>query len=277
MIVIAQITDTHIVAPGKLAYRVVDTAAHLATAVQYLASPPVPIHAVMITGDLTDNGLPEEYQHFKKLIAPLTMPIFPIPGNHDHASHFREAFAQLSFVQESEDWCYALEVGGLRLVMLNSTIAGEPFGLITDERLAWLDRVLGEKPLQPAILALHHPPFLTGIAHMDVQNCKNSDALASVLSRHPQVLATICGHAHRSISTTFAGRPAYIAPSVAHSVTLDFSPDAKPAFHMEPPGILLHSWTPDGSVYGHLVTHLVFPGSYPGPYPFFDAAGKLIE
>ena len=85
--IIAQISDTHIVAPGKLfrcpvqgsatdserVYREFDTAAYLAQAVAALnALLPRPDIAV-ITGDLVDNGDPEEYEHLRAVLRPLAM------------------------------------------------------------------------------------------------------------------------------------------------------------------------------------------------------------
>jgi 3',5'-cyclic AMP phosphodiesterase CpdA len=43
---------------------------------------PLPDIAV-ITGDLVDHGEPAEYEHLRTLLAPLAMPVFVIPGNHD--------------------------------------------------------------------------------------------------------------------------------------------------------------------------------------------------
>src|SRR5438045_2215019 len=103
--IIAQISDTHIVAPGKLfrcpvqgtapdaerVYREFDTAAYLAQAVVALnALVPRPDVAV-ITGDLVDNGDPEEYEHSRAVLRPLAMPFFVIPGNHDARDPLRAA------------------------------------------------------------------------------------------------------------------------------------------------------------------------------------------
>ena len=38
---------------------------------------------VVVTGDLTDCGLPEEYEIVRDCLAALSMPVFVIPGNHD--------------------------------------------------------------------------------------------------------------------------------------------------------------------------------------------------
>jgi 3',5'-cyclic-AMP phosphodiesterase len=68
---IAQISDCHIKARGKWAYRVVDTASCLKEAVATLARLDPAPDIVVATGDLTDFGRPEEYELLRELLAPL--------------------------------------------------------------------------------------------------------------------------------------------------------------------------------------------------------------
>ena len=80
---LAQISDLHIKRPGALAYRRVDTAAYLSRCVAALnALEPRP-DAVIVTGDLVDQGEPEQYEHLKALLAPLAIPYYLLVGNHD--------------------------------------------------------------------------------------------------------------------------------------------------------------------------------------------------
>ncbi len=274
---IGQLSDPHIQKRGQRAYGVVDTGAHLADAVAFIVAKLPALDALMITGDLVDFGEAEEYAYFLELVAPLSMPLLPIPGNHDRRETFAAAVRKWVDLPTTGHLSYVQDRGQLRLVMLDSTVPGKPHGMMCPERLTWLDRVLSEAPQRPAIVALHHPPFATGIRHMDVQCCHNADALAEVIGRHPHVLAIVSGHIHRTIMTTFAGRPASVAPSPAHAVSLALDPQAPPTFHMEPPGLHLHAWQPDAALpFGRLVTHAVPIGSFAGPYPFFNADGGLM-
>src|SRR5467141_267282 len=91
--IVIQLSDPHIVAPGELLYGRVDTAEFLARSVAEINRlDPLPDVAVM-TGDLVDHGNPAEYEHLRRLLAPLAMPIFVIPGNHDAREPLRAAFA----------------------------------------------------------------------------------------------------------------------------------------------------------------------------------------
>lgn len=269
---LAQLTDTHIRLPGTLAYGVVDTAHFLERAVAHLTSHPARPEALIVTGDLTDFDRPEEYARFRALTAALSLPLFPIPGNHDSTQGLAAAFPELAERTQGGKFNYVVDAFALRLVMLDSSVPGAPHGLLGIQTLDWLDATLAAAADRPTLVALHHPPFLTGIHHMDVQNLRDSTALEAVIGRHPQVQGLVCGHVHRTVLTTFAGRPASICPSSAHAVSLDFDPAREPAFRMEPPGLHLHRFSQ-----GRLVTHLDFIGGYDGPYPFFGPDGGMLD
>ena len=155
---------------------------------------------------------------------------------------------------------------------MDTLIPGEGGGELCTERLEWLDRTLAQKPDAPTLVLMHHPPFITGIGHMDKIGLKGADGFAAVVERHRHVELILCGHLHRTIHAQVGGRPAMTCPSPAHQVALDIDPEAPSCFTMEPPGFMLHWW--NGR---RLVTHTAVIGNYDGPHPFFDADGKLID
>lgn len=271
---IAQVTDTHIKREGRLAYRKVDTAANLARCVEHVNNLEPRPDVVLMTGDLVDMGTQEEYALLRRLIAPLAMPVYIIPGNHDVRETLREAFSDHHYLPADGEFLhYVVDDYPVRLIGLDTTIPGEPGGELCARRLAWLDECLGEAPQRPTVLFMHHPPFLTGIRHMDVQNCRGGDALGAIIRKHPQVLRLLCGHVHRAIQVDFHGTIASIGPSHSHATAFDLSEESPPAFMLEPPVCQLHLWR-DGV---GLVSHLSFIGRFDGPYPFFDAQGRLID
>jgi Icc protein len=168
-----------------------------------------------------------------------------------------------------------MNVGGLDLVLLDSSIENKPHGELENTTLQWLDATLATSTEAPALIFLHHPPFLTGIGHMDVQNLFNADALASMVKRHPRVRLVAAGHVHRATLTSFAGVPATICPAPNHAVALDLGARLAPSFIVEPPAFHLHVWFP-GEGFGHVVTHSVPIGQFDGPRPFFGPDGKLL-
>jgi 3',5'-cyclic-AMP phosphodiesterase len=267
-----QITDTHIKAGRKKAYGIVDTATMLERCVEQILRLPQRPDAVIATGDLVDYGRPDEYALLRDLLAPLTMPLYLLPGNHDVRDGLRQSFPDHPYLQQWAPFVqYAIDDHPVRLVALDTVIPMQGGGELCSDRLTWLDRTLARQPEKPTIVALHHPPFATGIGHMDRIGLKGADGLAQVIARHPQVERVIAGHLHRPITQRFAGTVASTCPSPAHQVALDIAPDAADNYVLEPPGFQLHWW--NGSA---LVTHTAYIGEFEGPYPF-RVGGKLID
>jgi 3',5'-cyclic-AMP phosphodiesterase len=271
---IAQISDLHIKQPGLLAYGRVDTARALercvATLNQFAPKPDL----VVISGDLADTPTAEEYEHLKRLMAPLKLAFVGIPGNHDSREMMRAALPQ-AYAFASGPLIQAIEIGGLDLVLLDSSVPGKPHGELDRPTLQWLEATLGASADRPALVFLHHPPFKAGIWHMDRQNLQNADELAAVVRRHPRVQLIATGHVHRATLTMFAGVPTTICPAPNHAVDLDLAELREPSFKVEPPAFHLHSWFP-GEGAGSVVTHQVPIGDFDAPHPFFGPDGKLL-
>jgi Icc protein len=276
---LAQITDLHIKTPGALAYRKVDTAACLHRCVERLnALNPRP-DAVLVTGDLTDFGTVDEYEHVAACLKPLAMPVYLMVGNHDDRAALREVFADAGYLREEgggRDFVqYTFDLGDIRVIALDSQKPGESPGTLCDARLAWLETQLNAARDRPVIVALHHPPFATGIGHMDEMalDAEASAKLEALISRHPNVERVVCGHVHRPVHRRFGGTIASIAPSTAHQVVLDLRPDAPSAFVLEPGAFALHYWNAGVG----LVSHHAYVEQFDGSYPFFDDDGALVD
>lgn len=272
---IAQISDLHIKAPGRLAYGRVDTAKALEHCVAALnAFAPRP-DFVVISGDLADTPSREEYEHLGRLLQRLELPFAGIPGNHDSREMMRAALLGAAFALPSGPLNQRIELGGLDLLLLDSSVPGEPHGELDAVTLEWLDQTLALSRERPALLFLHHPPFLAGIWHMDRQNLQNASELAEIVRRHPRVQLIATGHVHRATLTSFAGVLTTICPAPNHAVDLDLAKLREPSFKVEPPAFHLHTWFP-GEGFGQMVTHHVPIGEFDGPHPFFGPDGELL-
>src|SRR5215475_6690517 len=103
---IAQITDLHVRPKGLAANRVVETNMMTERAIDaVIALRPRP-DVVLITGDLVDCGLVEEYEQLKRLLQPLDIPFFVIPGNHDQRENFRRVLAEYRGVTDGPEFVH---------------------------------------------------------------------------------------------------------------------------------------------------------------------------
>jgi 3',5'-cyclic-AMP phosphodiesterase len=271
---IAQFSDTHIKQRGRLAYNRVDTAQMLVQAVRHLQHLPQKPDLLMITGDLVDHGQVEEYEHLISIMSENAIPMIVIPGNHDDRDVMRQCFKDLVIMPEQGYWQFRLHQKGwpIQIVALDTCVPGESHGDLCKQRLQWLEVELEQSKEIPTLIIMHHPPFLTGIGHMDQIGLKARDHFSEVVSKYPNIELITCGHLHRNIRAQVGKRAAMTCPSTAHAVQLDLDPDASASFRMEPAGYLLHLWTEEG-----LVTHESTTVDFEGPYPFFEPTGKLID
>ena len=279
--ILVQITDTHIREAGRLAYRRVDTGAGLQATIESVLALRQAPDAVVVTGDLVDFGRPAEYARLERMLAPLTMPVYLLPGNHDDRDQLRAAFPRhtwladpVTTVDGARAIQYAVRIGPLHLLTLDTVVHGRSHGELCEARLDWLEARLAERVGEPVIVAMHHPPFTTFIGHMDKAGLMSGiERLRGIVAGHPNVERIVCGHLHRSIDVRFGGTIASTCPGPAHQVTLDIDADAASAFTMEPPAFRVMAWTAATGV----VTHLASAGRFEGPYPFHEADGTLID
>ena len=262
---IAQMSDLHVTADGRDVCGLVPTNTMTKRAVAAILRLAPRPDLVIVSGDLTERGDPADYDALALLLAPLPMPVFAVPGNHDRREAMRAAFARAGFLPQQSPLNFTIDAGALRVIGLDSLVEGQSHGALLPESLDFLDRALSSAPDRPAIVMLHHPPFVCGIAHMDrMRLLDGAEEFGRIMSGHRQVQRIVTGHVHRPVLFMFAGIPCQIAPSVAHQVALDLGPDGAAMFNLEPPAYLLHRW--DG-VYG-LTTHMAYVDAAPGPYRF---------
>ena len=269
-----QISDTHIREPGRRAYNRLDTAAYLRQAVESVGRLPQQPQAVVMTGDLTDFGRAAEYDYLGSLLAPLQSQVYLLPGNHDDREQLRLRFPEHTYLGVDGYIQYTVKLGAIRLIALDTVVAGQSHGELCAERLNWLEKTLNEYTHEPVVIAMHHPPFKTLIGHMDkIGLLEGAEALEAIVRRHANIERIICGHLHRAIDVRFGGTVASTTPSPAHQICLDLDRAAEPAWSLEPPGYRVHAWDSDS---GRLVTHTICTGQYEGPYPF-HMEGALID
>ena len=262
---IAQISDLHVVPRGQLASGAADTVSALCRLVERLRFFTPALDAVIVTGDLADNGEPEAYEILSEVLSALPCPVLAVPGNHDDkdlmARHLGNFIAGDPL--PGGELCASVTLHGHKIILLDSAIKGAHGGGMSESALDWLEKALPQSPSRPTLIAIHHPPFRSGLGLMD-EKFKGSERLGELLSKHPQALLG-CGHLHFAMAAKWKGGQAVICPSVL-AMELEIGPAGGGAFSLGPPVHLLHHLTGAG-----INTHFRrIPGKYPhgGPYLF---------
>jgi 3',5'-cyclic AMP phosphodiesterase CpdA len=243
---IAQLTDLHIGTGDDIGAE--DNYNRLLSVFERLGRLRVKVDAIVATGDLTETGSVPAYKLLKKMFDRAGLDVLPCMGNHDVAAHFRQVFGSAHF---AGDHCqYARDIGEVRLVVTDThdeTIHGGDF---CAARAEWLDRTLTEAAGRPVLLALHHPPLVSGIDWMGARSYDEPwvRMIEQVISRHDNVRKIIAGHIHRPMERPFAGTSCVVSSATAAEVDLELAPitastaDGRPLIIDEPPGFALHWW-----------------------------------
>ncbi len=266
---VLQLSDTHLVPEGELAYGVVDTGAFLERAVASLSAlldRIGPVDYLVVSGDVAESGREAEYRRFTALMAGLPLPLAVVPGNHDDRETMRRTLSALPDMPRQGQINWRIELEQFDVIGLDTLVQGKPFGELTDETLAFADSALEDSRGKPLLVTMHHPPFEAGISHMDRQRLLNGDLLLQMIAGYPGHITLSCGHVHRFMVRSVGRQLAMIAPAPSHAVSLDHRADAVPQFHLEPPGALLHEWRGEGAAAG-LLSQFVPLGHVRRPAP----------
>jgi 3',5'-cyclic AMP phosphodiesterase CpdA len=243
---LVQLSDPHIGAEWAAS----DPAASLEAAIDAVRALGASPDAVLVSGDLAEHAADKEYEQVRALLGQIDAPSYVLPGNHDDRDALHRHFGVPGAGGEPVQ--YAVDLGPLRLVVVDSTIPGEDGGELDDGRLSWLEETLAATPDVPTVVAMHHPPFTIGIAPWDAIALRPSDRekLGDILARHEHVERVLVGHVHRAISTQLGGRPVMSVPSTYIQGLLDFSA-TELALSDDPPGFGVHALV-DGKLVSHV-------------------------
>lgn len=169
---------------------------------------------LLIPGDLTQHGEPDNHSWLQKRLAQLPFPTYVIPGNHDvpviEADNQSIAFTDFpSYYRkfgygDSEQLYYHCELlPGVRLIGLNSNTfdeQGQQIGRLDETQLQWLQAVLAETKNELVLLMIHHNVIehLPNQSHHPMANrymLQNAPDLLSILQQH-KVKLVFTGHLH---------------------------------------------------------------------------------
>jgi 3',5'-cyclic AMP phosphodiesterase CpdA len=198
--------------------------------------------AVIINGDITDHGQPEEYDLVEQLAAAEGLD-FPqdfilIMGNHEQRGYTDEATSEAFAAQRNlfMERCgvghlyYDLEVNGVHVIALGPDADPQAWWAVrfTDKQLTWLDELLA-KDVQRGRLAFvfTHQPINDTVAYthdgeLAYDSLESSDQLHDVVSKYDNVVV-VSAHSHSPCDfyQPDASGPLYVADSAVAYLRTD--------------------------------------------------------
>ncbi len=217
---IGHVSDSHFTASGLLHGRVPVTRT-FATALDGLAASGVPLDAVVHTGDVADEGEAAAYLAAREALGATAertgWRMLTVPGNHDDRLAMREHLLGLPPSDEPIDTI--VDVHGLRIALLDTSLPHRVEGGLDDEQLEALHEALREPAEHGTVLALHHPPVPVEVTGLQRLHLTGQDRLAAAIEGG-DVRAVLGGHLHYATTSTFVGVPVFVAPATAYTIAL---------------------------------------------------------
>ncbi|MCK2033492.1 MULTISPECIES: metallophosphoesterase [Microbacterium] len=216
------ISDTHL--PGErspLYGSGADADANLAEMLDRLVASGLRPDALLFTGDLTDRGDAAAYERLRELVTPaadaLGCEVVWAAGNHDDRRAMR---SELGLAGAGDEPIVEVRwFGGMRVIVVDSTVPGAHWGEVPSSQLDRLEGELSTAAPQGTLLLIHHPPLPTVLDLAVTVELRDQDALAAVL-RGSDVRGILSGHVHHPSFGTFAGIPVAVASSSAYGQDL---------------------------------------------------------
>lgn len=184
------------------------------------------VAAVIVTGDIADDGSEPAYVRARELLLGYARPrgahVMFCVGNHDDRAAFARVLGTGHFDAEGSDCGKPMpvvdrigavsEVAGLRVVTLDSLVPGRWYGSLGQDQVIWLQGVIRARPT-PVVVALHHPPLDLGVEIQERVGLEDRASLVGVLEAEP-VTAILSGHFHQQIAGFLSGIPTWVTPGV---------------------------------------------------------------
>lgn len=224
-----QLTDSHLRAAADGALKGWRTRESLELALRAALDGEAAPDAILATGDLSQDGSAASYGHLRDLLGGLGVPVFCIPGNHDHPQTMAAELSQPPF-----HYCGDHGLGAWRLAMLATWDGDRGGGRLPEQELQRLAATL-ERAAEPHVLVvLHHHPVPMN-SWLDKVALDNADEFLAVTDSCPRVRGVLWGHVHQAYDSErrgvrMLGTPSTCFQFVPRVRQSDVDPDAGPGW-----------------------------------------------
>ncbi len=184
------------------------------------------VDCVVIKGDIADRGRADQFEAARDAFARFTAPHHAFLGNHDHYARLEGEDVDGYGLLGQPPAPRGIDLGGWRLLLLDTVLPGEHHGVLPRQRLEWLEDALAEtRDLRmPTLVFMHHQPvpprFRDRYPNTIGLEPEHSLRLFRVIGRNPQVRGVLIGHTHRNRVRRHAA--AGEAPFVEVACTKDY-------------------------------------------------------
>jgi len=241
---IIQISDTHISQPDPCVPHTLERIKVLKSFIEHVSKMDEVPDLILHTGDVSQNGKPEEYEIVKSIMKDMGIPVFFALGNRDIDVNLIESLKGLGGATLADGFLiYSIDDFPVRLIAMDTQKRNSRIGTTCSVRLSILDKLLKEQPNTPTAIFMHHPAFQVPTSDYPFQfsDTVAANSFLRMVESHKQIVQLFCGHMHRQFSVQLRTCNASITPSLSSDNRLgDYEQELteRPLFQM-------HRWKSD--------------------------------
>jgi len=192
---VVQITDTHLFRQPAAELLKLNTQESFECVLNLIEKNETHVDMFLGTGDIAQDASLEAYERFIGGLERFSAPMYWIPGNHDRRAVMQKA------IGPGKQFINCIEAGNWQIIMLDSTVAGEVHGWLSQPELQILENRLAEADASHShvLICLHHNPIPGNSLWMEGIGLRNADELFAIIDRHPSARAVVYGHIHQAL------------------------------------------------------------------------------
>lgn len=208
---ILHITDSHLFADDSDSLLGVNSNASFLAVIDEIKHQNRHYDLIVATGDFVQDGSKRAYQRFAEEIKTLAVPCVWLAGNHDVYPYMQEVFndyqlAANKVVLLGDKWL---------IVLLNSQVVGQAYGVLPESELMFLQNALTSHPDRAAMVFLHHHPIPSSCHWLDQHILKNNADLELIIKNNSMIKGLGWGHIHQQQEQIWHNCKAFSTPSTS--------------------------------------------------------------
>lgn len=204
-------TDTHILDKPGTIFHGLDTKESFESVLSASLARDPDIDFILLTGDISQTGSRDSYTLFQSSINSVDLPIYCIPGNHDTPEFLQEVIPTCP-----NDSVSTIDLGPFSLILLDSRVQNEEYGLLSSRCLEQLGDYLSNNQDQFNIIAIHHPPMSIHSEWLDKIGLRNKKQFLTLLSHYSWKTLLLFGHVHQEVDQEIDGLRLLSTPSTCY-------------------------------------------------------------
>lgn len=243
---VLHITDPQLLGGDNERMLGVDTAQTLQQVLDLAQAGDWPPDLILLTGDCVQNASEPAYTKLKRILQPLGVPCYCLPGNHDDPAMMEAELNSGNIVYQRQ-----VLAGNWQIIMLDSSIPQNAAGYLEEREFTLLEQLLRQEPRRHAIVALHHQPIPVCSEWLDTMALppNNRERLLHLLAEHRQVRLVLWGHIHQEYDAYNGSLRLLGTPSTC----FQFAPKSEEfAIDTAPPGYRWLTLHADGRLETHV-------------------------